>query len=215
MADTATPLQQATSADTDFLAQHFFVLSRLLKMQTATLVRVVAVYPPSGSLVGKVDVLPLVNQVDGAGNTVPHVTLYGRPYSRVQGGSNAVICDPAVGDIGVMVFGSRDLSSVIASGNPSPPASGRYFDRADGLYLYSLAKGAPTQYIEFTDSGINIVSPTAINLQAPNITLTGAVNANGATISEAGEVTDAAGKVLGTHTHTGVTSGGSNTGPPT
>lgn len=212
---TATPLQRPTDADTEFLSQHFFIVQRLLKMQTVTLVKVLAVYPPSGSLVGKVDVLPLVNQVDGAGKAVPHVTLYGRPYSRVQGGENAVICDPAAGDIGVMVFGSRDLSSVIASGKASPPASGRYFDRADGLYLYSLAKGAPTQYVEFAADGLHLVSPQAITLQAPNITLTGTVNANGATISTAGEVTDALGKVLGTHTHPGVTSGGSNTGPPT
>ncbi len=193
---TATPLQQPTSADTEFLSQHFFVVQRLLKMQTVTLVQVVAVYPPSGSLVGKVDVLPLVNQVDGAGNAIPHVTLYARPYSRVQGGSNAIICDPVVNDIGVMVFGSRDLSSVIASGKAGPPASQRYFNRADGLYLYSLAKGAPTQFVEFTDSGINITTPHQLVISA-----SGGVNINGAQISGSGEVTDAAGKVLGTHDH--------------
>lgn len=185
---TATPLQQATSADTDFQAQEFFVLSRILNRQTVTVVQVMAVTPPASGLVGTVDVLPMVGQVDGGGNVTPHETVYGRPYSRVQGGANAIIMDPVVGDIGVMVFASRDISSVIASQKTAPPASGRLFSYADGLYLFSISRGTPTQYIQFLTSGINIKS-------------TGNVNINGAIISAAGEITDAAGKVLGTHDH--------------
>lgn len=193
---TATPLQQATSADTDFQAQEFFVLSRILNRQTVTVVQVMAVTPPADGLVGTVDVLPLVGQVDGAGNVIPHETIYGRPYSRVQGGQNAFIMDPVVGDIGVMVFASRDISSVIASQKTAPPASGRLFSYADGLYLYSIARGTPTQSIAFSPTGITITTPQKVTINA-----TGGVNINGAQISGAGEVTDAAGKVLGTHEH--------------
>lgn len=185
MSDTATPLQQPTSADTDFMSQHFFVVQRLLKMQTVTLVQVAAVYPASGSLVGKVDVLPLVNQVDGAGNSIPHVTLYGRPYLRIQGGTNAIICDPTKGDIGIMVFGSRDLSSVIASGKAAPPASGRYFNRADGIYLYSLARGEPEQYLAFL---------AGIELGSPSVSTTGNLNsgtgATGSFVAAGGQTVD-------------------------
>jgi hypothetical protein len=185
----AKPLQQPTSAATEFQQLQFFILQKLAQIQTCTLVQVKAVYPPTSGLVGTVDVLPLVGQVDGAGNLIPHKTIYNRPYSRVQGGTNAIIIDPVANDVGVMVFASRDISSAIASGAPSPPSSGRKYDFSDGLYLYSLARGAaPAQYIQFLPSGINIKT-------------IGNVNINGAIITPAGEVIDAAGKVLGTHEH--------------
>lgn len=215
--NVATPLQLPTSSVTPDQALAFFVRQRLLKIQTITLVQVQARHGGGLSSPPTVDVLPLVNQVDGAGNSIAHVTLYGRPCVRWQSGENAVILDPQVGDIGVMGFGSRDLSSVISSLQAGPPPSGRTFNYADGIYLGSVLGGTPQNYVQIQDDGtINIVSTQPINLQAPsvNITTTGNVNINGAVISSAGEVTDKLGKVLGTHEHSGVQSGGSNTGPP-
>lgn len=202
----ATPLQQPTDADTDFQALRFFVKQRLLKIQTSTLVEVQAVHGGGVGPIGTVDVLPLVNQVDGAGNSIPHKTIYGRPYSRLMGGASAVIMDPAVGDKGLMVFASRDLTAVIVSQEQSPPPSLRTYSYADGLYVFScLSDGDPTQYIEFVpnDGGINVKTSGAFNVDAASMTVTtsGATNINGAQISSAGEVTDADGKVLGTHTH--------------
>ena len=120
-----------------------------------------------------------------------------------------MILDPQVNDLGLMVFASRDISAVIASRKASPPPSARLFNYADGLYVGGLLNGTPLNYIEFLNNG-------AIAIKAPtlNITTTGNVNINGAIISSAGEVTDALGKVLGTHLHSGVQSGGSDTGPP-
>ena len=189
MSDTSTPLQKPTSSSNDFLEKQFLITQRLLKVQTVTLVEVKAVYGGGVAPVGTLDVLPLVDQIDGDGNAVQHETLFGRPYVRVQGGDAAIIVDPQVGDIGVMIFGSRDLSAVLASGNEGPPPSRRMFDYADGLYLYSLPRAAPTQYIQVTNAGIVMKAST--------------INLNGATVSSAGEITDAAGKVLGTHTHPG------------
>src|SRR5689334_17719037 len=105
----ATPLQTLTDGATEFQMLRFFLQQRLLKVQTATLVKVQAVHGGGVGPIGTVDVLPLIDQVDGAGNIVPHVTIYGRPYCRWQGGANAIVLDPQVGDIGLMVFGSRDL----------------------------------------------------------------------------------------------------------
>ena len=206
---TAKPLQQPTSAATEFQELQFFIDQRIARIQTCTVVKVEAVYPPSSGLVGTVDVLPLVGQVDGAGNVIPHKTIFRRPYSRVQGGSNAIILDPAVGDIGIVVFASRDISSAVASSKQSPPGSGRKYDYSDGLYLYSLARGVPTQFIDFTDGGITITTPHVLTVNAA-----GGMNINGAHISPSGEITDALGKVLGTHTHGGVQPGGGTTGPP-
>jgi len=220
----ATPLQSPSDTATDYQVLQFLILQRLLKIQTATVVKVLAVTPAAlGALgpLGTVDVLPLVDQVDGAGNAIPHVTLYGRPYVRLQGGANAIVIDPQVGDLGLMVFCARDISSVIVAKQSGPPASARAFSYADGIYVGGMLNGVPTSYLQWLDDGtLNIVSPVAVNITAPEINvtgpvnITGTVNANGAIIDHTGEVTDALGKVLGTHIHSGVQTGGSDTGPP-
>lgn len=214
----ATPFQEPTSAATEIQSLRFLILQRLLRVQTITVVRVVAVDPGAVGPVGTVDVLPLVGQVDGAGNVIPHQTIFRRPYVRIQGGVNAVILDPVVGDLGVCMFASRDISAVITSKAQSPPSSKRLFDYADGLYLGGVLNDTPQNYVQFESDGtIKVVSTVAIDLQAPtvNITTTGNVNVNGAIITPAGEVKDALGKVLGTHTHSGVQPGGGTSGPPT
>jgi hypothetical protein len=219
----ATPFQKPHSEATEYQALQFLLLQRLMKVQTSILVEIEAVHGGGLGPVGTVDVLPLVDQVDGAGNAVPHQTIYGRPYIRWQGGNNAVILDPQAGDLGLCVFCSRDISSVIASKEHGPPASGRIFSYADGLYVGGALNGTPTSYLQWLANGtINVVSPQAVNIQCLNATLdvedtltidaatvnitaalniTGPVNANGAQISEAGEITDADGVVLGTHDH--------------
>jgi len=85
----------------------------------------------------------------------------------------------------------------------------------DGKVTFSDGQGAQIQF----DGAGNIVS------QANNWTHTGAMDLNGVTIDTSGNVDSPAtvtastdvvggGKHLKTHTHSGVTSGGSDTGPP-
>jgi phage baseplate assembly protein gpV len=160
-------------------------------MQTATLVRIEAC-TNSGALspVGFVDVTPLVNQIDGSqpANPTPHVTIYGLPYLRMQGGANAVILDPQPGDIGIAVFASRDLSKVKSTKTQANPGSYRQYDFADGMYLGGMLNGAPTQYVQFGASGITLVSPTAVTIQAPAIALDGAVTIDGSLTQAGGNV---------------------------
>lgn len=172
-AAVATPLEKPQDTATEFQALQFLVLQRLLKMQTATVVEVQAVHGGGLSSTGTVDVLPLVGQVDGAGNLVPHKTIYGRPYCRWQGGSSAVVLDPSKGDIGLCVFCSRDISSVIASKAPSAPPSRRRFAYPDGLYISGWSLNmTPVQWVRFLvneageANGIDIVSsigPVTVN----------------------------------------------------
>lgn len=199
-ANVATPLEQPASSATDFTSLEFFVLQILRRVQTVTLVKVVALHGGGLAAAGTVDVLPLVNQVDGAGNSIPETTLYGRPYMRWQGGDNGIICDPQANDIGIMVFGSRDLSSVLAGRTQAPPPSGRIFNFSDGLYLGGLPNDAPTQYIQFLTNddgdpnGIDIVSSggdVSVNGltidTSQNLTSTGEVK--GATLNAGNGVT--------------------------
>src|SRR5262245_24573424 len=130
---------------------------------------------------GTVTVQPLISQVAGSGQVVPHKNLFRLPYQRMQGGANAIILDPQPGDIGVAVFASRDISALkkqsaidqVKDGAPGvPPGSARQFDMSDGLYLGGFLNGVPVQYVAFSEEGIRVVSPTKVIVEAPEIELT-------------------------------------------
>lgn len=124
------------------------------RMATATLAQVTAVHPGDALKQGTVDVQLLVNQIDSNGNAQPHGIVYGLPYARVQAGACAIIVDPAIGDIGVAVFASRDISSVKVNKAQANPGSFRRFDYADGIYLFSaLGAIVPTDYLRLLPSG--------------------------------------------------------------
>jgi hypothetical protein len=205
----------------------FIIQQALSKVQTATVVKVIACSNDGGvSPVGTVDVQILVNQISGQKVATPHVTMYGLPYLRIQGGVNAVIIDPQPGDIGIAVFASRDLTNVKSTKAQANPGSFRMHDFADGMYLGGLLNGVPTQYVQFGSGGVTIVSPDTITLQAPNIVLQGAVAQSGGNVTMAEDLTvggDVVADLTGstfdgipfaTHKHIGVTSGSSNTGGP-
>ncbi|MDR9839464.1 oxidoreductase [Herbaspirillum huttiense] len=162
--------QGPNSSAGDFNLQQFMIRQVLGEASTSTVVKVVAVTNAGGlEPVGFVDVVPLVAQVDGYGNATPHGTIFGLPYSRLQGGDDAVILDPKVGDLGIAIFADRDISSVKATKAAANPGSKRRFDMADGMYLGGLLNGTPVQYVQFTAGGINVVSPQKITLSAPQV----------------------------------------------
>ena len=147
----------------------FVVEQALANVQTATIVKVIACSNDGGlSQVGTVDVQILANQVSiSAGGQMvgtPHLTMYGLPYLRVQGGANAIIIDPQPGDIGIAVFASRDITNVKSTKAQANPGSFRTHDFSDGMYIGGLLNGVPTQYIKFSDTGIEIVSPNNLRM---------------------------------------------------
>ncbi len=232
-----------TPADvaSEFAVTQFIVRQLLNGMATAALVRVQACTNSGGAVpVGTVDVVVLVDMVTEDGQTIPHGTIFKAPYMRMQGGANALILDPEPGDIGVCVFAMRDSSAV--KGDPeaarnrspspgAPPGSRRTYSLSDALYLGGMLNGLPTQTVRFSEAGIEIKSPTAIILEAPAIQLKGPVEQTGgdvtmaAALAVAGNLgvggnlavtgsTVGAGVDLNTHVHSGVESGGDNSGPP-
>lgn len=193
-----SPFQQAGSAANDY-TKLLFVFQQLMRgVATAALVRVDACTNDGGLVpTGTVDVTILVNQVDGNGQPVPHQTIYGLPYNRLQGGSTAFIVDPVAGDIGLAVFASRDISSVKATKAQANPASSRTNDYADGLYIGGYLNGTPTQYVQANASGITIHSPAKVTVTAPEVDLvaTSVVNIQAPTINLKGTVVQTAGNV--------------------
>lgn len=225
--------QKPSDTATDYATIQFIVQSILVRTATATLVRVVSCTNSGGlSPWGFVNVQPVISQLSGNNVAVQHGNLFRLPYLRIQGGTNAVIIDPAPGDIGLAVFCARDISSMKVQGNIDqvkagsilgvPPASGRQYSMADGIYIGGMLNAVPEQYVQFNETGITVVSPTKISLQAPDIEIiaTGTINIQasdsidmsspGNTIS--GGATSIDGKPFLPHTHTGVVPGGGNSG---
>jgi hypothetical protein len=140
-----------------FNALSFIAKQILSRAWTMTLAQVKSV-TNSGEVkdTGSVSLQPLVNQVDGQGNATPHGTISNAIYFRYGGKDGAIICDPAVGDIGIMLSASSDISSVKANKAQANPGSSRRFDPADAIYLGAVLSAAPTQYVTFTSTGIKI-----------------------------------------------------------
>jgi hypothetical protein len=163
--------QSATAGGSEFNAIAFLVEQMIGRANTATLVKVLACTNSGDvSAVGFVDVQLLVNQLDGSGQAISNATVYKVPYFRLQGGTNAVILDPKVGDIGIAVFADHDISSVKANKGQANPGSWRRFDVSDGLYFGGVLNGVPVQYVQFNDAGgITVVSPVAVTVNAPHV----------------------------------------------
>lgn len=214
MSDTSNGYAGArdpSSSTSQFNALSFLVNQILNARNIATLVQIKAVTNSGGlSPVGFVDVVPLVSQLDGSKNAVPHGVVHNVPYFRLQGGASAIILDPQVGDIGLAVFADRDISAVKAGKAAANPGSGRRSDKADGLYVGGFLNGTPAQYVQFSAGGIAMVSPTAINLTAPTVS----INAGTSVAITSPTFTHNGKNVGSTHTHGGITPGGSNTSGP-
>ena len=185
----------------DFAQLHFMVKQMMRQQATATIVRVLAVTNDGGlSPVGFVDVQPMVHQMDGKGQSVNHGPLHNLPYFRLQGGVNAIVMDPAVGDIGLAVFASRDISKVKNTKADAVPGSKRVQDMADGLFIGGFLNGTPENYIRFDSSGDIHLKPASTVYVQGDVEVTGEVTAGGIPLT--------------THKHTGVATGGSETGSP-
>lgn len=179
----------------DYTALRFLVQQMLSRVNTATLVKVVKVSAGGTGPVGTVDVQPLVNQLDGAGDGKGLSQLHNLPYFRIQGGANAIILDPQPGDIGIAVFCSRDISAVKRTKAAANPGSWATHSMSDGLYLGGVLNGAPSQYVQFAAGGITIHSPGAVAITSAALTHN-RVN------------------VGATHVHGGVETGGGSTSTP-
>lgn len=160
-----------TSAQGDWNQLRFIIRQQMSKLNTSLPVMVTAVSASGIAPVGFVTIKILVDQISGDDKAIPHGEIANVPYMRIQGGTNAVIIDPEVGDIGMASFCSRDISAVKNSRQSAPPGSRRLYSFSDCMYVGGFLNGTPTQYIQFTEGGILIHSPTAIKNDAPIVQL--------------------------------------------
>jgi hypothetical protein len=140
-------------------------------ISTATLVKVASITNKGeNKAVGTMSVTPLINMLDGAGRAFKHGNVNNVIYCRMQGGKNAIILDPKVGDIGLVVFADRDISAVKKNKAQSNPGSGRRNDMADGIYVMTVLGDSPENSVRFTDEGDIFVTVGADNPSALVVT---------------------------------------------
>lgn len=212
-------LGQAATQNGEYNRLNFVISQLISRLHTITIARVESCTNDGGlSPVGSVDVTPIVNQIDGAGNAIPHVTLYNVPYFRIQGGKNAAIIDPEPGDIGLLLCAERDISKVKTTRSQGNPGSWRQYDLSDAIYIGGILNGTPLQYVRFSPSGVEIVSPQAITLTAPQINVNGPITQTGGDVTMSGNLTvsgdaTASGTSLHHHKHTTTTQGSPTSEP--
>lgn len=153
-----------TTGQGEWNKQRFLIQQQLANLNTSMPVKVLSVTGVGVSPVGFVSLQILVDQVTGNDVTIPHGEIANVPYVRIQGGSNAVIIDPQVGDIGMALFCSRDISAVKNARQSAPPGSRRMYSFSDCAYLGGILNGAPTQYIQFTEGGILVHSTNGVSV---------------------------------------------------
>ena len=172
-------------------AQDKFIIQQLISnIQTMIPVEVTSVSVPTDTLapIGRCSVKILVQQIDGNNNVYSGGTVINVPYLRVQGGKNAVVLDPVVGDVGLCGFCERDISMVKRTGAEAAPNTRRQYSLNDAVYMFTMMSGTPEQFVHFKDSGIDIKS-------------TGDININGLVIKPNGQLVLANGVVVDTHIH--------------
>lgn len=219
-----TPFDSISEASTII----FLARQMIAQMETMIPVSVKTVHAGSGSppAPGTVDVQLLVSLLDGAGNQVKQGIVYGVPYVRPQGGPWAIVCDPAAGDVGIMITAARDISN-LSNGvtQQQIPGSGRQYSYSDGIYVGGVFNKTPAATLWLKPDGTWVLTDKPGNVlqgDSNGVTVTpasgkpfkvnGPIQATGAITAGLGGGDQVS---VQTHTHTGVTTGGGTSGAPT
>lgn len=160
MSDDRFPSQKGLSdGNSAFNAADFHIRQLVGRAATVRVVKVVKVKNGGGAVAeaGRLTVKQLVNLVDSLGKKQEHDNTFDIPYIRVQGGKNAVIIDPEVGDIGLILVADRDISKVKKTKKEANPGSRRKHNVSDGLYIGGILNAVPEQYVRFFSDGMELV----------------------------------------------------------
>lgn len=143
-----------------------YIIARLIRqIHTSDLVKVLAVYPTSGT-VGFVDVQPLVQQQTTNSVVLDQAPMFRLPYMRLQGGRSAIIIDPVVGDLGLAVFAERDITAAVNVQGEAPAPTNRAYDAGDGLYLGGFLNQDPDQWLQFFGTGGAEITTPLLTIKA-------------------------------------------------
>lgn len=150
------------------------------KVKTMILVRVVGVNTVETAVrkVDTIDVIPVIQEVDANNEAVPLDIIPNIKYIRWQFGNNAIKAVPAIGDIGIMIISKKDASRI--SINSGIVTTKREYCLQDGVYIGGLLgfNSEPTQFIDFTENGIDITSDKDLTINVKNATINASESAS-------------------------------------
>ena len=121
------------------------------------------------NIVGFVDIQLMIEQTNGQKKGNETAIICNVPYIRIQGGTNAVIIDPEINDLGVAIFASRDITNFKEARRQTPPATWRKFSISDAIYIGGIRNQKPVQYIHFRNDRIEIYSPKRVHITTPTV----------------------------------------------
>lgn len=179
----------------------FMIQSMLAGLNTVKVVQVKAVNAMGKGAVGFVDVQPLVKQIDGVGNAQDHGVVHKAPFFRYQAGGAAVVLDPVVGDIGIMVCSDRDITSVKENRGTANPGSFAMMALSDGIYLGGILNGPVTTYVWIEQGKVTVSTDggtSGVVFTPGLVKITGDLQVTGEVIGKVGSRNIH----LTTHTHT-------------
>ncbi len=194
----------------EFKANILSILSS--ELNTGEVVEITEVYSNDNGPVGFVSVKPMLYRIGADNNNLELGEIHNVPYYRIQGGKNAVICDPQKGDIGFCVFATRDTSLLKRTRSRVGPNVNRICDQSDAFLTMTWSKEEAEQYIWFKGDEIHIKANSKIVLDAPEVSITGKLTVSGIIESLTDIITK--GISLFTHKHGGVQRGSSDTDGP-
>lgn len=149
------------------------VESILSAINTGELVKVTAVEDVGLSPVGFVSVKFLTMRTNADNDNIELGEVHNVPYFRLQGGKNAVIIDPKVGDIGFCGFCSRDISIVKRIRDMAAQNVRRSSDVSDAVYFGGWSSEVPEQYIWFDENNIRVKAKSTVIIDSPEAEVTG------------------------------------------
>lgn len=180
-------------------------------------------------------VRPLVMMGDTDGRKISRAAVSGIPTLRLGGGGFFLRFPIKAGDFGWIKACDRDISLILqSSGGEDWPNTERLHSFSDALFIPDTVKDwvidpadASALVIQSTDGstkisiddGVVTISGAAVNVDSAAITLTGDVTIAGdvsvtGDVATIGALTNNGVSVGSTHTHSGVTTGSGNSGPP-
>ena len=153
-------MEQPGFSSGQFGAFNFLIKQALAKLNTVTIVKVTEVNTDELW----VSVQPLINMVNGNGEGVEYGIIPKIPFFIIRGGINEIQINPAVDDIGIAAFCSRDYSTVWETKEISNPGSRAQFSLSDGIYFGGVMNTAveATNKIIMNETGVGILSTDGI-----------------------------------------------------
>ena len=192
----------------------------------------------------KAKVQPSLNQKYNDGEVIELPAIYNVPVVHPASGGASITFPVNINDTVLLVFSEKSLEEWLSNGEQVTPDDPRQNNLTDAIALLGLnpfSKTSPAanntdllikydgSEVKLKPSGVIDINATEGNITANNVNITGDVDITGdltvsgkitgqnveATAEVKGATALIGGKDFATHTHSGVTSGSSNTGPVT